>query len=228
MEKITALVPIKSESERLVNKNFLSFTGQPLYQVILDKLQASEMIKNIVINTDSEIIADQCSKRYSKAIVIPRPEHIKGNAVTMNTIIDCDLGVIEGEHFLQTHCTNPLLTIKTMELAIKKYFEELGKHDSLFSVTKIKKRGFDHKGEPINHTNKVLLQTQHLPEIFIENSNMFIFSRTSFYNAEKSRIGLTPQTYPMNEIEGMDIDYEEDFILTELINRNKHLFRILD
>ena len=112
MEKVIALVPIKSESERLVNKNFLSFTGQPLYQVILDKLETSDSIKSIIINTDSEIIADQCSKRYSKVIIIDRPESIRGNSVTMNTIIDHDLGDIEGEHFFQTHTTNPLLNTK--------------------------------------------------------------------------------------------------------------------
>ncbi len=218
---ITALVPIKTESERLLNKNFLNFCGQPLYQVVLDTLQSVEIVKNMVINTDSELIAKDCEIRYSKAIIIKRPDYLLGNSVTMNSIIENDLKHVIGEHFLQTHVTNPLLTASTIQSAILKYFQDLDVFDSLFSVERIKKRIYDYKGNGVNHSNKILLQTQELPEVNIENSNLFIFSRTSFYRAGKSRIGLTPQMFKMSVMEGIDIDYEEDFQLATIIAENK-------
>lgn len=226
--EVIALVPIKSDSERLKDKNFLAFCGQPLYQIVLDKLQEIDFIKSIVINTDSKIIANDCSNRYSKSIIIDRPLNIRGNDITMNTIIGYDLTKVTGEHFLQTHCTNPLLSKTTIIGAINKYFENLNDYDSLISTQVIKKRGYNFNGTPINHDNLKLEQTQNLPEIFIENSNLFLFSRTSFYNSFNSRVGNKPQLFPMSFIEGIDIDYSEDFLLAELINKNKELFHELD
>jgi CMP-N-acetylneuraminic acid synthetase len=226
--KVIALVPVKQDSERLKNKNFLVLDGKPLNRVILDKLQDIEQIQEIVINTDSDIISEDCSRRYSKARIIDRPQSIRGNEVTMNTIISYDLSQVEGEHFLQTHCTNPLLSKQTIVRAIQQYFEKLDQYDSLLAVESIKKRAYDYLGHPINHDNKRLLQTQDLPEIYIENSNIFLFSRTSFLNASNSRVGKRPQLFPMNAIEGLDIDYEEDFSLAELIALHKSRFPGLD
>lgn len=225
---IKAIVPIKSDSERLKDKNFLNFCGQPLYQVVLDTLQNIQLIDRIVINTDSNIIARDCSNRYSKALIIKRPKKLIGNDVTMNSIIEYDLTKIDGEHFLQTHVTNPLITAKTIMNAIEMYFENLSHYDSLFSVESIKKRAYDYSGKPINHSNETLLQTQHLPEVNIENSNLFLFSRTSFLEAKNSRVGLNPQLFQMSPIEGIDIDYLEDFLLAELIKNNKSIFHYLD
>jgi CMP-N-acetylneuraminic acid synthetase len=226
--KVTALMPIKQVSERLANKNFLLFNDRPLYRVMLETLHEIDLVSEIVINTDSGIIADESRKHYSKVRIIERPEHILGNEVTMNTIIDHDLGVVEGEHFLQTHCTNPLLTGKTIEMAITQYFDHLHTHDSLFSVQVVKKRVYDHNGRPVNHDNHKLEQTQNLPEIFIENSNIFLFSRTSFFANSRSRIGKNPQLFPMDSIEGMDIDYREDFKLAELVSMNRNGIQGLD
>ncbi|MBK9479539.1 MAG: acylneuraminate cytidylyltransferase family protein [Bacteroidetes bacterium] len=218
---------MKSDSERLKGKNFMNFCGQPLYQVVLDTLQKIPLIEKIVINTDSNIISSNCLNRYSKAIIIDRPLSLIGNDVTMNSIIEYDLTKIDGEHFLQTHVTNPLITAKTIVNSIDTYFEKLSIFDSLFSVESIQKRGYDFNGMPINHSFEKLLQTQHLPVINIENSNLFLFSRTSFKQAQNNRVGLKPQLFKMSSIEGIDIDYEEDFLLAELIQKNKSIFHFL-
>ena len=215
--KISALVPIKQHSERLKNKNFKVFGGEPLYHHVLSKLQAIDCIDRIIINTDSEEIIKTSKNRYSKVVIIERPEHIKGNEITMNTLIEYDLQQITGEHFLQTHVTNPLLKKETIEEAIKCYFENLKTNDALISVTSLKKRIYNHELVPINHDNEVLEMTQNLPEILIENSNLFLFSRTSFKANKMSRVGKNPFAFRMSEMEGIDIDTIDDFILAELI-----------
>lgn len=224
-KKIIVLIPIKQESQRLLNKNFLPFNGKQLFEVILDKLEECNLISKIIINTDSVEIASKCKLKYSKVQIIKRPKTILGNHITMNTIIDYDLSQIEGEYFFQTHVTNPLLTIKTIEKAIDIYFSNLHQYDSLFSVNSIKKRAFNHKSEALNHHNSKLEETQNLNEILIENSNIFIFSRSSFYKNNKSRIGSKPYSFYMSEIESIDIDYENDYKLAKLIGENKGLFK---
>lgn len=222
--KITALVPIKQHSTRLHNKNFLDFCGQPLYRVILDKLHEVEAVDKIIINTDSAELAEDCRWRYPKAVLLERPEHLLGDSITMNSLIGHDIAYSENEHFLQTHCTNPLLSVETIERAISTYFSHLQKHDSLFSVEAVQKRGYLVNGSPINHRNDVLLPTQELEPICMENSNLFLFSRTSFMRANNSRVGLTPYLFPMSYTEGIDIDYAEDFELAQLIYRHREKF----
>ena len=224
VHQISALVPIKRHSERLRDKNFRVFGGVPLYHWVLSKLQEINEIDKIVINTDSDEIRDKCTNKYSKVVIIERPERLKGNEITMNAIISHDLEHISGEYFLQTHVTNPLIKKETIESAIACYFENLGNRDSLISVTPLKKRVYDHHLKPINHSNKVLEMTQNLPEILVENSNLFLFSRDSFNRNNMSRVGVNPVAFKMSEIEGMDIDTLDDFNLSELIYANSGLF----
>lgn len=59
--------------------------------------------------------------------------------------------------------------------------------------------------------------------MYEENSNFYIFSKNSFNLAGKKRIGLKPQIFSMNKLEAIDIDNPEDFILAELLYKNRDL-----
>ena len=217
--KLKALLPMKGNSERVPNKNMRDFNGAPLYHAILKSLLASKYIENVVINTDSNIIAEDAKKHFGdKIIIIDRPEKIQGDFVSMNDIIEYDINRLEGEHFLQTHSTNPLLETKTIDKAIEKYFENLDKFDSIFGVTKIQTRFYDKNAKPVNHDPEELLRTQDLEPLYEENSNFYIFSKETFIKAGKKRIGLKPQIFEVNKLEAIDIDEPEDFKLAELLH----------
>ncbi|HIP13248.1 MAG TPA: acylneuraminate cytidylyltransferase family protein [Arcobacter sp.] len=222
MFNIKALLPMKATSERVVNKNMKDFNGFPLYHAIIKSLLASKYIETIVINTDSKMIAEDARENFGKSvIIIDRPIEIQGGDVSMNIIIDYDLQQLDAKHFLQTHSTNPLLKSETIDIAIEKYFERLKEYDSLFGVTKVQTRFYDKDANPINHNPKELLRTQDLEPLYEENSNFYIFSKESFKNADNKRIGLKPQIFEINKLEAVDIDEPEDFILAELLYKNK-------
>lgn len=208
---------MKGHSERVPNKNMRLFAGNPLYHCIASVLEDSPLISSIVINTDSPVIAKDAEKHFSKVRIVNRPENLQGDMVPMNDIIGYDISVCEEEHFVQTHSTNPLLKIKTLESAIASYFDNLPTYDSVFSVTKLQTRLYWESGEPVNHNPQELLRTQDLPPLFEENSNFFIFSRSSFQAAGQKRIGVRPYMFPMDKLEALDIDEEEDFILAETL-----------
>ena len=220
--KITALLPMKGTSERVPNKNMKLFDGAPLYHAIMKSLLASKYIDNVVINTDSDVIAKDAKKNFGdKVIIIDRPESIQGGDVSMNIIIDYDLNQLDGEHFLQTHSTNPLLRSETIDKAIEEYLDSLNKNDSLFGVTKVQTRFYDKYANPINHNPEELLRTQDLEPLYEENSNFYIFSKESFKNSNKKRIGIKPQIFEVNKLEAVDIDEPEDFKLAELLYIHK-------
>lgn len=222
--KVKALLPMKGNSERVKNKNMRKFDEMPLYHAIMKSLLESKYIECVVINTDSETIAKDAKDNFGdRVVIIDRPVEIQGDFVSMNNIIAYDLSKLDGEHFLQTHSTNPLLKSETIDRAIEKYFEGLDNFDSIFGVTKVQTRFYDKDAKAINHNPKELLRTQDLEPMYEENSNFYIFSKEAFKNANNKRIGLKPQIYEVNKLEAVDIDEPEDFILAELLYKNRNL-----
>jgi len=215
--KVIALLPMKGHSERVPNKNLRLFCGKPLYHRIARVLETSPFIENIFIDTDSDMIAKDALKNFRKVQIIERPTALRGDMLPMNAIIAHDLSIASVEHYLQTHSTNPLLTVDTLNQAIKAYFSGLGSYDSLFSVTPLQTRLYWDSGKPVNHNPKELLRTQDLPPIFEENSNFYIFSKKSFTENGNRRIGQKPKMFPLNKFEAIDIDDEEDFLLAETL-----------
>jgi len=219
--KITALLPMKAHSERVPNKNIRNFCGRPLYHAVLSTLLQSEYIDQVIINTDSDIIKEDALKNFERVVIIDRPKEIQGDFVSMNDIIAYDLKQTKGEHFLQTHSTNPLLQSSTIDLAIDAYFKNLKKFDSLFSVTRLQTRLYWKDRSPVNHNPNELLRTQDLPPVYEENSNFYIFSKKYFADAGVSRIGLKPQMFEINKLEAIDIDEPEDWEIAEVLYKRR-------
>ena len=214
---VTALLPMKGHSERVPNKNLRLFAGRPLYHALLQTLLACPAIERVCMNTDSELIAQDVREHFrGPVMVLRRPEAIRGDFVSMNRIIEYDLSQISGTYFLQTHSTNPLLKGGTILRAIERFLEP-GPHDSLFGVTRLQARCYDAAGAPINHRPEEMLRTQDLPPVYLENSNLYLFSRASFAKQGR-RIGERPILFEIPKLEALDIDDELDFRLAESLH----------
>ena len=66
------------------------------------------------------------------------------------------------------------------------------------------------------HDPAVLLRTQDLPPLYIENSCFFIFT-PELLRDKGTRIGARPLMVEMASLEAVDIDIEEDFALAAAI-----------
>ncbi|MEM7550366.1 MAG: acylneuraminate cytidylyltransferase family protein [Bacteroidota bacterium] len=220
MVTLKALLPMKGHSERIPNKNLKSFNGKPLFHCILTKLDVIESIEQIIINTDSGKIAESATGISSKVVIHERPSKLCGDTVPMNDIINYDISNSLGEHYLQTHSTNPLIKPTTLAAAINTYFKKIPEFDSLFTVTKWQTRLYWENGNPINHNPEELVRTQDLPPVFEENSNAYIFSKKSFHNSQNSRIGKKPLMFEIGKIESIDIDEPQDFLIAEKLHNS--------
>lgn len=217
--KIIALLPMKGNSERVPNKNLKNFCGFPLYQKVLNTLLESELIDKVIINTDGEAIKEDIKKHYSndRIIIHDRIDKIKGDMVSMNKVIEYDINQEEADYYIQTHSTNPLLKVETLNEAINKMIKRKNEYDSIFSVTRMQTRLYGCDGKPLNHDPVNLLRTQDLPPIYEENSNMYIFSKDSFLNSGGKRIGVRPLMFEIDKIEAIDIDESHDFLIAEAL-----------
>lgn len=218
--KIVALVPMRHHSQRVPGKNYRMLEGKPLYQHILETLNRVPEISQIVIDTDSSEIINGLEREFPEIMIIRRPESLRADDISMNEILFYDIAQVPADLYLQTHSTNPLLKTSTISRAIQTLVEALPGKDSLFSVTRLQTRLYDHTGKAINHDPKVLLQTQDLLPVYEENSCIYIFPPETLQK-NHTRIGENPILFETDPEESWDIDDETDFKLVELMMRTR-------
>ena len=217
--RIVALLPLKKMSERIPGKNFRTFQRKPLFRWVLDTLLDVEEVDCVVINTDAvEELRMHGVLPSPRLVVRQRKPELIGNFVSMNEIIRDDVLNVPSHIYLMTHATNPLLSKATIKDAIAEFKQSLEKNDndSLFSVNKLQGRFYSKNGIQLNHDLKSLLPTQHLEYWFEENSNLYLFTSSSFKESG-SRIGMKPLLYETPRLESVDIDEPTDWQMAEAL-----------
>ena len=187
---IVALVPMRHDSERVPGKNYRPMAGKPLYRHIVATLLACPEIDRVVIDTDSDVIKRDAASAFPQVAVLDRPPHLRDGNIPMNDVLLNDVRQLPAALYLQTHSTNPLLRPETISRAIRE-LRANPQHDSLFSVTRIQVRLWTGDGQPMNHDPAVLLRTQDLLPVYLENSCLYLFTR-ELLEGRGSRIGARP------------------------------------
>jgi CMP-N-acetylneuraminic acid synthetase len=220
MANFVALVPMRHHSQRVEGKNYRLLAGKPLYQHIIETLLSVPEISSVGVDTDSEPVMEGLRRDFPQVILIPRPEKLRADTVSMNEVLLYDTTRVKADFYLQTHSTNPLLRAGTVSKAIQAFQAAYPSHDSLFSVTRIQTRLYDQLGHALNHDPDILIQTQDLPPVYEENSCMYIFTRE---NLEKrsNRLGQRPLMFEMAADEAWDIDEELDFAITDFLMQHR-------
>jgi CMP-N-acetylneuraminic acid synthetase len=224
MTTIAALVPMRHHSQRVAGKNFRPLAGKPLFHHIISTLQACPEITQVVVDTDSQPIILGLQQNFPTVTILERPEHLRGDTVSMNEVIIYDTSQVQADYYLQTHTTNPLLQRSTISRAIQSMLDNTPVYDSLFSVTRRQVRFWDQLGRAINHNPAILLQTQDLPPVYEENSCIYIFTRQNLIN-RLNRLGERPYMFEMDAAEAWDIDDELDFSITEFLMQQQQKAR---
>lgn len=218
--RIVALVPMRHHSERVPGKNYKPFAGRPLYHHIISSLLQCPLISQVVIDTDSPVIMEDAAENFPDVTLIQRPEHLKAATVPMNDVLLHDVKEIESDYYLQTHSTNPLLRADTISRSLQMFMDNNPMYDSLFGVTRIQNRLWDDLARPVNHNPAILLRTQDLPPIYMENSCVYIFTRDT-PEAKHNRIGDRPLWFDIDAIEAWDIDEDLDFRVAEFLYKER-------
>lgn len=216
-DRIVALVPMRHDSERVPGKNYRHMAGKPLYRHIVETLLSCPEIDRVVIDTDSPVIQADAAAAFPEVTVLERPEHLRDGAIPMNDVLLNDVRQLPADLYIQSHSTNPLLRAETIRNAIQALRDQPD-HDSLFTVTRIQARLWTADGVPINHDPAVLLRTQDLPPVYVENSCLYLFTR-DLLERRGTRIGWNPLPFEVDRDEASDIDEEQDFRMVEALMR---------
>jgi CMP-N-acetylneuraminic acid synthetase/NAD(P)-dependent dehydrogenase (short-subunit alcohol dehydrogenase family) len=224
--KICVIVPIKHNSERVPGKNFRDFNGKPLFHIILNTLLKSKYINDIFVDTNSPVVIKSIETDFSNSniTIYERPIELQSGDTPTNILLENIITQmnLQYDYYLQTHVTNPLLSVKTIDKCIETFIiKETQGHDSLFTVKQHQTRLYQCKNESVkalNHNPNELIPTQNLEPIYEENSCLYIFKKGVLFERQH-RIGYKPYIYIMNDIESSDIDIESDFVMAEELHK---------
>ena len=143
---ILCIVPARSGSKGLPNKNIRKLAGKPLIQWTLDQAIKSKLISKIIVSTDSEKIIKICkNKKYLKKIeeAFKKTKNISGNnSPVSKTIIHC-LNYYkklnqEFDYLILLEPTSPIRFKNDIDNAIKKFLKKKKYFDGIVSIGEIK------------------------------------------------------------------------------------------
>lgn len=221
--QLTALISIPEEAGYYFpNRHFQHICGRSLYMVMIDKLEAIPQIGKIIVNTDSSTIRNGYS-RTGKVKVInvyqADPMEIELE-LTSDKLTTALLEHVEGEHFLQLGPIFPFLRHQTINYVIDSYDkyvldEEDRRHDSVFTIKTLNRRLYD--------SDKDLIREDR-PNTFVEDGILHVFNRTAFVDGGNRKVGKKPYSCPIEDIENLAIDSEENYQLAMLIDQHSRRF----
>ena len=233
--KIVAIIPARSGSKGLKNKNVKLLNGKPLLYWIINTAKKSKYIDRVICSTDDVSyakIAHECGAE----VPFLRPKEI-----SLDSSVDIEF-LTHAVHFLENFDnyrpdfilrlppTSPFLSHASIDRAIEILIQDRT-IDSVRAVTKVDKHPFkmwkfDTDGqcvvpfidsEELGYPEAFNMGRQSLPEVYIQTGAMEVL-RYSTLMVQKSMAGR--RVFPLvveDRVESLDIDDQLDFDFAEYI-----------
>ena len=209
----TAIIPVKKNSSRLPGKNLLTLGKETLLERKIRQLKVSGIADRIIVSSDSDEMLRLGIKLGADAI--KRPKHFADESRSLSDFFRYIVDLFDEKHMIWACVTSPFFDENLMKEAKSIYENNIGIGiDSLLTVYKFKHYLFDENG-PLNfkvgsrHQNSQQLET-----IDLFTNGILIAPKESVrkwgYN-----YGPQPYRFYVNQIQSLDIDTEEDYVIAK-------------
>lgn len=219
MMKIVAVVPMKLNNRRLPQKNTKSFmNGKPLCTYILDTLLKVNEIDEIYVYCSNPEIKEYIPDgiKYLK-----RSESLDLDTSSMTDVLKSFANDVPADIYVMTHTTAPFIKAESIQNGLNKVIS--GKYDSAFAAKEIQDFLWEKgKNKPFNYNLDKIPRTQDLQPLLMETSGYYIYNSNVINNLGR-RIGDNPFINIIGEIESIDIDEAEDFLIADAIYNYKRI-----
>jgi len=218
-----AIIPARSGSKRIKNKNIKLFNGKPIIAWSIMEAKKSKIFDKVVVSTDSKRIA-KIACQYGAETPFLRKKSLSGNKVNLPDVIKDALSFylnknIKIKYGCLIYATAPLIDsndlIKGYKLIKKKSY------DFVISVTKFEApidKSLIINGDLIKPLNKknALKHTQKLNEVYYDNAQ-FTFGKINSWMSSKHTFLAKSSYVKIPSSRSQDIDNLEDWKRAEII-----------
>ena len=214
--KIKALVPVRSGSIRVENKNIRPFCGSTLLEVRVKQLMELPFLDGVVVSSnDDEMlkIAGDLGAEIHK-----RDEYYASNTVSMSEVYENMASEIECDDLMYALVTTPLVTNESFIEAFDLYKNLPDDYDSLTTVEDVKEFLIK-DGQPFNYDGNKIPRSQDLPDIVKLTFCISMLPREMMVE-KRSCLGKNPYFLRLPQEQSFDIDTPFDFKMAELLYKD--------
>ena len=209
--KTIAVVPMKLNNRRLAGKNTKAFTnGKPLCYYILSTLLTVDDIDDVYVycsNTDIQKFIPEGVKFQQRSTSLDQDK------TSITEVLIAFTADVPADIYVMAHTTAPFITKASIASGLTAV--KSGEYDSSFAAKKL--QDFLWKdGVPLNYELSKIPRTQDLPAVYEETSGFYIYKHDVMAKMHR-RIGEKPFIVEVGEIESIDIDEPEDFMIADAI-----------
>jgi len=224
---ILALIPARSGSKRVKNKNIRILGEKPLIAYTIEAARKSRLVTRVIVSTDSEKIAG-IAEKFGAEVPFLRPRRLAGKDSTeyefhlhaLDWLRDHE-GYVP-DLIVNLYPTTPFRKSSSIDKAIRMILAH-PRADSLRSVRLCSEHPFKMwkaRGVFLKPFVRTANQRAHtlsyhlLPRVFIQNASIYI-TRPAVVRKYRSTIGKNVLFFEMNERESLDINTSLDFVTAE-------------
>ena len=229
-KKVLAIVPARSGSKGLKNKNILSLKGKPLVSYPINAANKSLYIDRVMVSTDSNTLANIASKHGAEIPYI-RPSALATDEALSSDVIIHLLKLLEDqlkdyEYLVFLEPTSPLTSHEDIDEALKTLVNSK-KHTALVSVAKVESTHPDfclsikdnqilpYKSQHLNN----LTRRQDLEDLYFIDGSIYI-SKISDFLVKKTFYHEDTFPFKVPYWKSLEIDTYLDLVCVEAIVDN--------
>jgi len=233
MSRRLAIIPARSGSKRIKNKNIKDFCGKPMIYHIIDIAKESNLFDNIHVSTNCENIK-KIVERNNINVEFLRPNSLSDDFTPLMPVISFvtqefkKLGKNYDEIWLLMACA-PLIESEDLINASQIYSKQKNNIKPLMSITEfpvpIEWAFFKKENSELipRFKGKFIERSQDLPKSYYDSGTFIIYPKK--YILEKKGIGNDSDYigYNISKSKAIDIDTYEDWELAESILKSRKL-----
>lgn len=212
-----AIIMVRAGSTRVKNKNIKPFADSSLLAIKIEQLKRIKEIDGVIVNSDDDRMLEIAKELGAEPI--KRDPYYASNTVSINEVYKNLAENCDADYILHCNVTSPLLEDSTIKEVISTFEQNKENFDSVNSASFVREfMWLD--GKPINYDVKKMPRSQDLPGILALNFAVNMISRENMIKCENI-ISERPYLLPIDEYEAIDIDYEIDFEIAEMLYKKK-------
>ena len=211
-KKSICIIPARSGSKRIKNKNIINFFGKPIISYAIKEAIKSRLFDKIIVSTDCKKIS-KISIKYGAEVPSLRPKKLAKSSSTINEVMKFCVKKYNLENYKYLFCifpSSPLLVSLDLIKAHKKIMKQKVAH--LISVresTEFKQKTFlKKKGNILIKNFNIRNLNNTSKNIFVDNGNFFILNMQRYlkgFNKDfKDKIGYEMVNKKANDINTPD------------------------
>ncbi len=222
-----AIIPARSGSKRIKNKNITKVYGKPIIYYVIKKLLRSKIFDKVVVSTDSDRII-KLSNVYGAEVPFKRPKYLSDDKTRASSVVKHAINYykrkkIEFKYVCCVYPTSILLNTNNIRKALR-LLERNKDKKFVITITKYKhplERALTYEKKIIKpiFPKKIKERTQDL-KVYYHDAAQFYLGRSVSFEKDIEPISKSSIPLIINSSRVLDIDEYNDLELLQKIKLN--------